>query len=319
MKNFTLFVFLLLAVGVSGQSLTVNWVDRVGPYNVTANVTISGVPATGADLWMYWGDYGFPAWWFFYQEVPLQPGTTNMDIVFNTQSMGTNTGQYFDARYLFVNQSGNEIGTAGLLFQNSASFPPMYVDVDDVVGGFPPGITLSAQMPNGQYGAGRSYAEYQTDLRNDIWSLDYVWSNYRIFTQPIQASPVAVYNLPLLGGEFCFVWSATDSDISLDSHFSDVEVFRGDTLCFYWEGISTDLPECDRGESGLRIFPNPFVEVVMVQAPKAENFNLLDVAGRVISSGHLNEGENPLFMPGLPPGEYILRTEGGLSHRIIKQ
>jgi len=295
-------------------------VDRVGPYNVTAGVSPNGVPVMGAILRVYWGDFGFPAWWFFYQDYQVPAGSTTQNIVFDTQNMGINTGQSFDARYVFLNLSYNEIGTPGSFFQNSASFPPMSVVVEDVVGGFFPGITLGASMPNGQYGLGRSYMEYETILRNDIWDLAGTYSDYRTFVQPIQTNILASYNLPPYGGDFCFDWSATDSDISLDSHFSDVEVFQGDTLCFYWEGLTTgELEELDNQEGELKTFPNPFVDVLTIESGKAENFNLLDPSGKLVSSGRLNEGINSLFTPGLPAGSYLLLTESGLSQRVVKQ
>lgn len=325
-KNLTLFVLFAFAFSFFGmkadaQTLTVNWVDRIGPYNVTVRVTTSGVPAGGAILRTYWGDYGFPPWWAFYVDYQIPAGSNSQNLAFNTQNMGINTGQYFDARYVFLDQSYNEIGTPGTgpLFQNGASFPPMYVVVSDVVGGFPPGITLSAGMPNGQYGAGRSYLEYQTVLRNDIWDTAGTYSNYRTFTQPIQTSISASYNLPPGGGYFCFVWSATDSDISLDSHFTNVEVFRSDTLCFYWQGISTELEELASQDGELKTFPNPFVDVLNVVSPEAEKFSLVDLSGRTVSTGRLNQGVNSLFTPGLSAGTYILLTDSGLRRQVVKQ
>lgn len=283
-------------------------------------MTVNGGLTEGATLRIYWGDYGPRAGWSFYTDYPILAGTSSRNLVFNTQNMGINTGQYFDARYVFLNQSSNEIGTPGLLFQNRASFPPMYVVVDDVVGGFPPGITLGASMPNGHYGPGRSYLEYETVLRNDIWDTAGTYFDYRTFTQPIQTNISASYNLPIDGGYFCFVWSAMDSDISLDSHFTNAEVFRGDTLCFYWEGISTgELEELASQDGGLKMFPNPFVDVLNVVSPQAENFSFVDLSGRTVSSGRLNQGANSLFTPGLPAGTYILLTDSGLRRQVVKQ
>lgn len=69
----------------------------------------------------------------------------------------------------------------------------------------------------------------------------------------------------------------------------------------------------------LRVFPNPVQmgEFLTVEAVGYQSFNIIDLYGKQILSGKLNEGSNALNIDQLVPGFYMLQTETN-TVRFIK-
>lgn len=61
----------------------------------------------------------------------------------------------------------------------------------------------------------------------------------------------------------------------------------------------------------LKTWPNPVKDQLFIEFKgKARNYEILTVAGKAISSGRIESGQNAINTNGLPAGQYILRVEG---------
>lgn len=86
---------------------------------------------------------------------------------------------------------------------------------------------------------------------------------------------------------------------------------------FISEYNTTDVPEVAELNE-LEVFPNPFETSVTIRnAPIGSNFELIDLNGRVMTSGMVETAEFVLDMTSLSQGIYVFKTAGAFK-RLVK-
>jgi len=68
---------------------------------------------------------------------------------------------------------------------------------------------------------------------------------------------------------------------------------------------------------GLSIYPNPVVDLLNIQSPRAAVATLYDLCGRRLADYSLSEGRNTINLGHLSSGIYILRADGS-AYRVVK-
>ncbi|MFZ1687999.1 MAG: T9SS type A sorting domain-containing protein [Flavobacteriales bacterium] len=128
---------------------------------------------------------------------------------------------------------------------------------------------------------------------------------------------------------------APDSTLVVGGHFG-VTVFGAivhlDTVALdYWNrtGFVAKMSMADLGlgapepgSSGqLQLYPVPANDRILITLAqpraKASPFRILDLSGRLIAQGSLNDAVNVLDVSSLPTATYILRTDDGVSVRFV--
>ncbi|MBO4370963.1 MAG: T9SS type A sorting domain-containing protein [Paludibacteraceae bacterium] len=80
----------------------------------------------------------------------------------------------------------------------------------------------------------------------------------------------------------------------------------------------TDIDEQNYESAGIRVYPNPAMEIVYVNTSEPIGFVMADLGGRTVKTGTLQAGTNPVSVAGLVPGIYLLHTPCG-TYRIVKR
>lgn len=308
MKNFiTTFVFLLLAVGMSGQDYDVRWYDNIGSNNVTIVADYSGFDSPmRRRVFKNNGPYYQPNW---------QPVQEDMLSGAGVDTLSFSFGGSFMVKILDQNYS--EVLTRLVTpIQNPIPvIPEPTIIVEDLIYGNPPYIGFRSHVNSG-YGLGRpSY--YRTKLYCTLtrtYPDDY--ESTVEWVMPIGVVPQAWFNMPFMWfGDYCFRWWITDEDTSVDSHFGETEVWSSDDYCFSYgsTGFTSDHMKVE-----FQAFPNPFVDVVTISSPSTTTYTLTSLNGQVVDQGNLMLGNNRMDFGGLTPGFYILNTPFGQA-KVVKQ
>lgn len=69
--------------------------------------------------------------------------------------------------------------------------------------------------------------------------------------------------------------------------------------------------------SNMDVYPNPFVNYIIINSDKTQNIKLFDVSGHCIINEQINQGENKIDVQSLPKGIYILKNDGEII-KLIK-
>lgn len=85
------------------------------------------------------------------------------------------------------------------------------------------------------------------------------------------------------------------------------------------EADCTVLSVKDVKSKNLNIYPNPTSSQLSIRVLKAENIDILDIAGNVLQQNILlSSGTNTIQIEDFPSGIYLIRTEQGAISKFIK-
>ena len=80
----------------------------------------------------------------------------------------------------------------------------------------------------------------------------------------------------------------------------------------------TGLKNAGKDAAGIKVYPNPAHGVVTVETQTKANIELVDLTGRVILSGTIQDGKTQLNMNEFAQGVYYLKVKSGSSVEVIK-
>ncbi len=72
---------------------------------------------------------------------------------------------------------------------------------------------------------------------------------------------------------------------------------------------------------GLLVYPNPTKEILYVDINQRSNYSVIDMFGKIIKTGKLQNGQNELYITRIPSGVYFLQLtndKGSIIKKIIK-
>ena len=70
----------------------------------------------------------------------------------------------------------------------------------------------------------------------------------------------------------------------------------------------------------LEVYPNPVSNILTIETTRAGiSYQLLNINGKVLHNGKLDNTREEIDFSGFPPGTYILKTGEHQTHKIIKQ
>jgi type IX secretion system substrate protein len=73
-------------------------------------------------------------------------------------------------------------------------------------------------------------------------------------------------------------------------------------------------------EFQLKVYPNPVVDILIVETKKLDVFyQLIDASGKVLENGFFSSDSNELDFTSIPGGVYFLQIEENQTHKIIKK
>lgn len=84
--------------------------------------------------------------------------------------------------------------------------------------------------------------------------------------------------------------------------------------------ILTDLEEMEKGLSGIKVYPNPATDEIWIEKTidRTMSVTLSGLMGQTVRSFILKEKMTRLEIGGLPAGIWLLRTEDGMTMKIVK-
>lgn len=98
-----------------------------------------------------------------------------------------------------------------------------------------------------------------------------------------------------------------------------------DNLTKPYEYHTTRIDKGLRVHLNFRIYPNPARDILNLErdknAPGLVTYSLVDIAGRVVRSGQINDQTKQLNIGDLAPACYLLQLSGGgefVSYRLMK-
>jgi hypothetical protein len=69
---------------------------------------------------------------------------------------------------------------------------------------------------------------------------------------------------------------------------------------------SSELKEVDEIENIIKVYPNPATDIINVQVGRKSKFQLIDLNGKLLLQGKLDESENLINISNQKPGIYLL-------------
>jgi len=118
-------------------------------------------------------------------------------------------------------------------------------------------------------------------------------------------------------------WSAnagglTTSTVSISPTATDTYTVTG-TLgnCPYSKSVTVVVKSCigiqSYAANGLKVYPNPAIDKLNVDVPKAGTFKLFDIAGQLILEKAISSGHNEINLGNLPAGAYEVSVNAGAT------
>jgi len=80
--------------------------------------------------------------------------------------------------------------------------------------------------------------------------------------------------------------------------------------------IVTSVDETDN-KTGFKLFPNPAENMLNLENSYSNDFEILDLLGKVVMKGLLENGNNSIYISNLEKGTYIISFSGQLKRKSI--
>jgi hypothetical protein len=101
---------------------------------------------------------------------------------------------------------------------------------------------------------------------------------------------------------------------------SDVGSFGMNTPAYFCiDNLETENSSSTKNEmlkTSFRLFPNPCSGHFFLETTAKSDWQLIDLLGRVVRSGHTSAGKCRILIAGVKPGFYLFRNEDGESSRL---
>ena len=102
--------------------------------------------------------------------------------------------------------------------------------------------------------------------------------------------------------------------------FAPSDVYDGQTGTTTYSFATLTTDEFYENKQGILIFPNPTKDLLNIDTKSRSTYQLIDMLGKTVTTGHLDQGTNELRLGTYKAGVYFLRltdTKGSMTKKIV--